>query len=575
MKRNQNKRLMTSIMKILFFSLVCFQATIAISQKTQSYRLSKNEYREKVEAVWLAQIIGASMGWQFEHKQAQVLPVTDYPKSVKDEYDKNGGARLDDDWYYEMITLRAFQNYGPSVGIEQLGDQWLENRVGSWGAGEWARINLERGVKAPLSGHPQYNRMWFTMGNQARGELYGLLSPGMPNNAARISHELGHVSSYAEGTQGGIYVSTLISLGFIKKDLKANMWEALQSLPKDAPHYTCIKLCLDMATAGKTHKEICNAVQDRWHLEYPATNNTVVNMGIIIASLWYGGSDFLKTINLAFQGGDFTDADNNGAISGAVLASIYGRKILPPNLIPTIHNRIIGKFVGPVEIKPPVDISVTDLSDQTVVEGEKFLAFSGVKIQNGYYIFPLQKVAPTPSENFSPNDFTKYWNPQWTMERAGFGAPGGGHRGIRGGTFLDSNVLATFPRDETRGVVIYRKMKLGKEALLQVDVAADPGRAWKLEIFADNDRLLERLVDGGSALVWDKISETGFPPPTEEYFASSKVRQWQHIQVDLSKYEGKDVLLRLYDETLVRNKYPGNAYWKNLQVINNQNTNSK
>lgn len=550
---------------VLFVSLL-MAFTIVKAQTKTIYKLSKAAYREKVEAVWLAQIIGASMGWQFEHKQAEVKPVSDYPQNIKDEYDKNEGARLDDDWYYEMITLKAFQNYGPKVTIEQLGQQWLENRVGSWGAGEWARINLERGIKAPNSGRPQYNRMWFTMGNQARGELYGLLAPGIPNYAAHISQELGHVSSYAEGTQGGVYVSTLVSLGFIKKDVRANMREALQSLPSDAPHYTCIKLVLDMAAAGKSHKEICNAVQDRWHIEYPATNNTVVNMGIIISALWHGKGDFLQTINLAYQGGDFTDADNNGAISGAALASIYGMKILPPLLIATIHDRIVGKNVGPVIITPPVDIKVSDLASQTVEVGEKVLANNGITLKNGYYNFPATKIKATSSENFSPNEFVKYWNPEWTLERAGFGAPGGGHRGIRGGTFLDGDILSTFPRDETRGVVISRTVKLSGGASLDVDVAADPGRAWKMEVLIDGDRILEKLIDGGAPLTWEGVSETGFPPPTEEYFRSAKERKWQHIKLDLSKYENKEVIIRLYDETLVRNKYPGNAYWKNLTV---------
>jgi hypothetical protein len=50
---------------------------------------------------------------------------------------------------------------------------------------------------------------------------------------------------------------------------------------------------------------------------------------------------------------------------------------------------------------------------------------------------------------------TKYWKPEWTLERAGFGAPGGGVRNLRGGTFLDGDVLATYPRDEVGAVSAY------------------------------------------------------------------------------------------------------------------------
>lgn len=532
----------------------------------KSYQLTKKEYGEKVYAVWMAQIVGASMGWQFEHKQAAVKWVDDYPEAIKDEYRKNGGARLDDDWYYEMGTLRAFQKYGPNVTIEQLGQQWLENRVGSWGAGEWARINLERGIKAPMSGHPRYNRMWFTMGNQARGELYGLLAPGMPNLAARLSHELGHVSSYAEGTQGGVYVSAMVSLGFIQKDLKKNLVMALDVLPKDAPHYQCIRMVLDLYAAGKSHKAICNAVEDRWHIEYPATNNTVGNMGIIIASLLHGDSNFLKTINLAYQGGDFTDADNNGAIAGAMLASIYGLSIIPKRLLDVVQDRVKGTHVGPVEITPPVDMAVSELARQTAEIGQKVLAVNGIHFKNDTWTVPDARLVARPSENFSPNEFTRYWNPAWTLERAGFGAPGGGHRGLRGGTFLDGEVLSIFPRDETRGALLTRPVTLGQTPMLDVEVAADPGRAWKLEILVDHKMELSKLISGGDALVWDNIPDAGFPPPTEEYVASTKARKWEKIHLDLSKYGGQEVILRLYTHTYVRNRYPGNAYFRNLNV---------
>lgn len=44
----------------------------------------------------------------------------------------------------------------------------------------------------------------------------------------------------------------------------------------------------------------------------------------------------------------------------------------------------------------------------------------------------------------------RYWNPDWTLERAGFGGAGGGMAGIRGITCLEDDILATYPRDEVR-----------------------------------------------------------------------------------------------------------------------------
>ena len=65
--------------------------------------------------------------------------------------------------------------------------QWKENSCGSWGSSEQARLQLMKGVKAPDCGHPRYNKLWFTIGPQFSADVYGLLTPGMPNAAASMA----------------------------------------------------------------------------------------------------------------------------------------------------------------------------------------------------------------------------------------------------------------------------------------------------------------------------------------------------------------------------------------------------
>ena len=54
---------------------------------------------------------------------------------------------------------------------EQLGEQWKENACGSWGSSEQARLNIQKGIKAPDSGHPRYNKLWFTIGPQFNADV--------------------------------------------------------------------------------------------------------------------------------------------------------------------------------------------------------------------------------------------------------------------------------------------------------------------------------------------------------------------------------------------------------------------
>ncbi|MEY2428491.1 MAG: hypothetical protein QOJ40_1376, partial [Verrucomicrobiota bacterium] len=170
------------------------------SPVTKTFNLSLPDYEDRVNAIWNAQIAAALMGFQFEHKVASTEWVDHYPT----KYDC---APVDDDWYYEMCAIRGFEKFGIGMTVEQLGEQWKENSCGSWGSSEQARLLLAHGIKAPDTGHPRYNRLWFTIGPQFSADVYGALAPGMPNLAARLARKFGHINGYAEAVDGAVFVA--------------------------------------------------------------------------------------------------------------------------------------------------------------------------------------------------------------------------------------------------------------------------------------------------------------------------------------------------------------------------------
>ena len=137
----------------------------------------------------------------------------------------------------------------------------------------------------------------------------------------------------------------------------------------------------------------------------------------------------------------------------------------------------------------------------------------------------------------------QFWNPAWTLERAGYGGAGGGMGGIRGITCLESDILATYPRDEVRGALLKRLVKINPGDSIRFEAGVDAGRAWQLEVYADNTLLLKTIVE-----------------------SSGKERVWKPIQVDLAAFVGKTVTLRLYQRVLLPGKTAGNALWRNLQL---------
>src|SRR5271166_1562575 len=511
------------------------------ARSSRSLLLSRAEYLDRVQAIWTAQMIAQITGVRFEHQPASVLPET--PLSHLPGY-----APVDDDYYYEMVAIRAFEKYGIGLTVQQLGQQWLENDAGSWGSSEQALLLLKRGVKPPDTGHPRYNKLWWTIGPQFSSDVYGALTPGMPNVAAALARNLGHINGYAEGTDGAVFVSGMISLAFVEKDTRSIVRKAASLIHPDSPYRQCLDMVITLAESGHTAEQIFRAVDERWGIEYPATNNAVVNGGIVATTVWFGDGDFNKTLQLAVHAADFADTDCNAANSESVVAAMHGMKALPSEPVSELHDRIQGKEMGPLQLTPPVDESISELARRTAKIGDEILISHGASNEGNSIRIPLQDPVTQPAELFKMADLMEYWNRDWALERAGFGGAGGGMPGIRGITYLDGQVLATYPRDEVRGTVLRRAAKLGNNPILKFKAGVDVGRAWQLQVYVNDKKVLDKLIDG---LYESRQSDS---------------RHWEDISIDLSDYKNQKVVLRLYQRVLVPHHEAGNAYWRGLSV---------
>jgi len=120
--------------------------------------------------------------------------------------------------------------------------------------------------------------------------------------------------------------------------------------------------------------------------------------------------------------------------------------------------------------------------------------------------------------------------------------------GIRGITYLDGQVLATYPRDEVRGTVLSRAVNLGSAPSLEFKAGVDVGRAWQLQVYVNDKKIFDKLIDG--------LYES----------RQSDVRHWEDISVDLSNFKNQKVVLRLYQRVLVPHHEAGDAYWRELAV---------
>jgi hypothetical protein len=225
---------------------------------------------------------------------------------------------------------------------------------------------------------------------------------------------------------------------------------------------------------------------------------------------------------------------------------MHGSKCLPKNLVEPLHDRIVGDEMGHVKLTPPVDEKISDLAKRTTIIGEKFITANGGKVSESETLIAKQEPVTQPAELFALGDLMKFWNAEWKLERAGFGGAGGGVGNIRGITHLEDDILATWPREIVRGVVLRREMQSADKRTLSLEAGADAGRAWELEIYANNKRVYHKLIDGAAAQAGERV--------------------WEKVNVALGEFSGEKVQLRLYQGVRLADKIPGNAYWKNLVV---------
>jgi hypothetical protein len=108
----------------------------------------------------------------------------------------------------------------------------------------------------------------FTIGPQFSADVYGAIAPGLPNVAGRLARELGHVNGYAEGVDGAVFMAGMISIGFGERDTKVIVRQAAQLINTDSPYRQCLDLVIRLAEQGRAFRN-CDAVEDRWHSEYP------------------------------------------------------------------------------------------------------------------------------------------------------------------------------------------------------------------------------------------------------------------------------------------------------------------
>ena len=361
--------------------------------------ISQDQLRDHIYGGWVGMLIGGLEGLPHEFKYRE------QPRQSLPEFTfLADGAVSDDDndveWTHLWYMDRENEVFLPYPKVVEI---WKANmNQGVWIANQKARQLMDQGIVPPETGSTTQNEFAsFNLSGQFAIESYGLISPGMPQTAAKIGLHYAKIAVSEEPLQATQFWTSLISLmpfheGTIDQALElalaaTDTRSAMRAVVTDAR-----RAFLDYPNDWKAARQ---QLDQQWRIERKWNDNsTPVNGAAVCLALLYGDGDFYRTLQYAMALG--YDADCNAATAGCVIGSRLGFRhieALPQFRMPDLYlNRTRPSL--------PAKMKVSEQADALLRIAERvILAQAGERIeQNGEIIYRVRIQQPHLTEPLPP-----------------------------------------------------------------------------------------------------------------------------------------------------------------------------
>jgi hypothetical protein len=383
----------------------------------QQVRLSTATLQDRIRGGWAGQTIGVTFGGPTEFVYTGTMiqdyqPIVWYDGYLKDTYDTHPG--LYDDLYVDLTFVDVIEREGLDAPAREFAKALSGAGYQLWFANQMARYNYRNGLEPPASGNWLHNPEADAIDFQIEADFAGLMSPGLPREAAEISDRVGHVMNSGDGWYGGVYVATLYSLAFVSDDVEQVVREALTAIPEQSTFHQTI------ADVIRWHEQYPDdwrrtwfEIQKKWSSDVgspsgvfrPFDIDAKVNAAYVVLGLLYGQGDFGRTITIAARAGQ--DSDCNPSTAGGVLGAMLGY-----SRIPAYWKQGLAE-VEPIDFKYTT-ISLNDVYGLSYKHALQVIRRAGGTVGDGFVLIPRQTPRPVRLEQ----NFTGHF----PIERRGFGA---------------------------------------------------------------------------------------------------------------------------------------------------------
>jgi hypothetical protein len=335
----------------LIFIIVLLQLTCSCSKKErvlpiEGRTLSVDEYRSKMKAGWLGQMVGVGWGGPTEFKwKGEIIPADGVPQWQPEMVNQFN----QDDIYVEMTFLRTLELHGFDVSIRQAGIDFANSKYGLAHANFVGRANLQNGIAPPDAGHPKFNRHADDIDYQIEADFSGLICPGLGNEVIGLGEKFGRLMNYGDGLYGGQFVGGMYAKAFFEDDIHKIIQAGLACVPKGSQFHECITDVI------KWHRQNPDNWQKTWErinekyqknpdyrkgscLKGSYNIDAKINAAYIVMGLLYGEGDIDKTIIISTRCGQ--DSDCNPSNAAGVLFTTMGYSNIPERFTSALDRTV-------------------------------------------------------------------------------------------------------------------------------------------------------------------------------------------------------------------------------------------
>jgi ADP-ribosylglycohydrolase len=268
----------------------------------------------------------------------------------------------DDDMDYTILGLHVLEEHGADFTTEDIADEWLTYLPYRmvYTAERVTYRNLVNGVPPRSAGsYRNPYREW--IGAQIRADIWGYVTPGMPERGAEYAYRDAALSHVKNGIYGEMFVSAMISAAFTTDDVVEIIKTGLSEIPASSRLAEAARNVLDWSEKYDDWQGAWDRVMEEYGGYH--TVHTINNAALVLLGLLYGGGDFERTIVLSVMGG--LDTDCNGATAGSIVGAVLGAETLPGKWIDPLDDRVKSVVTG------FTDMRISDLAKRTCAVREK------------------------------------------------------------------------------------------------------------------------------------------------------------------------------------------------------------